>query len=149
MTGTCQGCSSSLPPNKAPGRERKWCSDRCRKDHLYVRHCLDCGAKLNGSDGNGPNASVRCAQCAPKVTGAERKVWNRESVIDAIQAWALEHGEPPKVVDWRGAEGSVPRQASKWPSANAVFRECGSWKDAMAAAGFTPRAAGRPRKVAA
>lgn len=59
----CQNpdCENVLPPNVVPGRARKWCSARCRKAQ-YGGYC-ECGKKLHGSAGNGPNVSKRCVAC--------------------------------------------------------------------------------------
>lgn len=48
-TGRCCGCGAELP-----GRQRKWCSERCRKLH-YEDGCIDCGAPAWGN---------RCLSCS-------------------------------------------------------------------------------------
>lgn len=63
MSG-CRGCGATLPPKTHQGRDRIWCSDRCRKQTLYGGTCIDCGAPTNGSDGRGANASKRCNRCS-------------------------------------------------------------------------------------
>ena len=128
-----------------------WCSDRCRKTQ-YSRPCVDCGTLLNGSDGRGPNASQRCPTCAirhAKETGL-RKVWTRDRLLAAIQAWAECYGGPPAICDWdptRARENlhDTAREAryfaGDWPHAHTVIREFGSWSAGLEAAGFTARAA--------
>lgn len=68
------------------GRRRRWCSDKCRKVAPYARYCTDCGARLNGSDGHGPNAPTRCMQCAPKVSAPLRK--KHEQRAEVARLWA-------------------------------------------------------------
>ncbi len=154
MSAICAGCPAILPPNKAPGRARKWCSDRCRKQTTYVRCCEDCGARLSGSDGNGPNAPRWCVTCAvPHVADANR-IWTRAAILLAIEEWVAEHGEPPAVMDWnpwgaqhelhdeqRAARWLRDNAAGKYPSFKTVVNRFGSWNAAIEAAGFTPRAA--------
>jgi hypothetical protein len=148
---TCEGCGEVLPPPKrSSGRQRKWCTDRCRKQTLYSRPCIDCGAALNGSDGH--KGATRCKPCAARVSGAARKVWTPAAVILAIQEWAAEHGEPPALPDWSATharaindEARAERYeralaAGECPGYTSVIRAFGSWNAGIAAAGFTPRA---------
>jgi DNA-directed RNA polymerase subunit RPC12/RpoP len=157
----CQGCGAKLVPNKGPGPQRKWCSDRCRKNTLYVRFCADCGARLNSSDGHGPHAPVRCPGCASRASGEARKVWTPDAVVAAIQAWARLHGEPPCMTTWSITRARnigkpeltqvklVPYKAGEWPSPQAVIRAFGSWNAGIEAAGFTPRLAQHAQPKAA
>lgn len=150
MSG-CHGCGAELPPAKSSGRPRKWCTDRCRKDHSYRRFCLDCGDRLNGSDGNGPNASIRCPRCNNRRIAEMRTIWTRETVIAAMQRWADRFGEPPRIRNWNpnGAreighpEMSVVYEAElgDWPSVTSVCHVFGSWNAAIVASGFKPRPA--------
>jgi hypothetical protein len=141
----CKGCGIELviaAPN------RKWCSEQCRKSQ-YAHPCQDCGApRTNGSD---PNVR-RCLACAAKASGEQRKVWDRELLIMAIQDWAKLYGEPPAMPDWTPWTAIEtlhdPERAQRfleaggfWPSATMVIREFGSWNNGIAAAGFTPRPA--------
>jgi hypothetical protein len=66
---TCQGCGVELPPSVYQGRKRKWCSERCRKQTMYGGACIDCGAEMNGSAGNGPDRPVRCGKCNAQRAG--------------------------------------------------------------------------------
>ena len=61
MTG-CRACGAPLPPNKGPGRQRIWCSEKCRKTQ-YSTPCESCGAPTDGSAGHGPNAPKVCSIC--------------------------------------------------------------------------------------
>lgn len=155
----CHGCGSSLPPTTWQGRNRKWCSERCRKLTLYSRQCVDCGTTIN-TDGRVKDAAERCVQCAAIAAGAERKVWTREAIVDAIQRWAALYGEPPRTTNWNPTKANEigkrhlaavyrAREAGEWPSHNAVFRAFGSWNAAVEAAGFKSRPANHAGKEAA
>lgn len=121
---------------------------RARKDR-HAATCVDCGAPTSGSEGR--RTEPRCIRCAPVLSGAERKVWTRAALIAAIQDWAVAYGEAPACDDWnptgaRGKLGDEERAArfeaadGRWPHANTVRREFGSWADGLIAAGFEPRA---------
>ena len=120
----------------------------------YSGACVDCGAATDGSDGPG-KGKERCSDCSPAAHGVARKVWTVEAVIDAIQDWAEEYGEPPRQIDWnphvarkRGQEALARRFEDArgcWPASSTVVRACGSWNAAIRAAGFKPRPALRPR----
>lgn len=60
---------------------------------------------------------------------------DQAEVLERIREWARVHGEPPRQDDWR--KGPIK------PSL--VHKLFGSWNNAIAAAGFTPRRAARPR----
>ena len=126
---------------------RKWCSERCRK-RQYDMPCVDCGARVSGYDGH--RDEPRCFQCANRIARDEAKIWTRAAVVLAIQEWAAIYDDPPAVADW---DPAVARRINnearalrwkdadgRWPSANTVRRELGSWAHALAAAGFEPRA---------
>jgi hypothetical protein len=156
MITTClgRGCHNLLLPRHLRGpscrREVKWCSERCRKTKYSVP-CVDCGTLLNGSGGRGPDAAVRCVQCANAHNGADRKIWTREAVVSAMREWAALYGEPPAEPDWnphRADDLGDPDRANRfrlaygrWPWFNTVFRAWGSWNAALVAAGFEPRPA--------
>ncbi len=44
----CKGCGKELPPKTWRGRDRIWCSERCRKDQ-YSGTCVECGAPTDGT----------------------------------------------------------------------------------------------------
>jgi hypothetical protein len=139
---TCQGCAVDLPPKKWKGPDRKWCSNRCRKQTLYSGTCRECGARTNGSDGPG-TASDLCCHCAP----AANAKWTRDVIIAAIQGWAREHGSPPAATDWNSAlarrRGRPPRDIEKYPPLSVVQDMFGSWSAGIEAAGFTPTPIGK------
>lgn len=58
--------------------------------------------------------------------------WTREQIVSGIQQFAREHGRPPKAREWQEKSGDHP-----WPPT--VMKRFGSWNNAIAAAGFTPR----------
>jgi hypothetical protein len=120
---TCHGCGAALPPNA-----RKWCSERCRKGK-YARPCVDCGKPMNGSDGHGPGAPVRCAVCE----AVRARTDARRRHVDAFHRFHAQHGRVPSAWEWRGGT---------WPSSSAVIRAFGSWNAGVRAAGFEPRRSG-------
>lgn len=131
----CQGCGTDLPPNKAPGRARKWCSERCRKTQ-YSAPCVDCGVPTNGSDGF-TGQSTRCVDCWSRHHHESRR-WTRDAVLAAIRQWADEHGGvPPVASDWH-----VAMAGTGYPNAVIVQREFGTWSAGVREAGFDPFASG-------
>jgi hypothetical protein len=69
---------------------------------------------------------------------AVRGPWTRESVLEAVRAWASEHGRPPTSAEWRNTS---PHR----PSAYQASRACGCpWGEIIVAAGF-PRPKGSPK----
>lgn len=142
------GCTNELEPNRAPGRERKWCSDKCRRAQ-YAQPCVDCGTLTkNGSDGRVP--VPRCVACGTRKSGETRRVWTRELLIGRIQEWAERYGSPPAAPDWSPTRARrlndearaerFERADGYWPSFETVRRLFGSWNAGMAAAGYGPRA---------
>lgn len=73
-----------------------------------------------------------------KAQRFERKEVKRQRIVELIQEWAKEYGEPPKVNDWRIIKGTP------WPSYITVIRYFGSWDEAIMSAGFLARGRGRP-----
>lgn len=134
--------------NRGPGREREWCSERCRKAQ-YAGTCVDCGAPTSGSEGR--RAEPRCPPCTAIKNGLERTVWTRETIIAAIRDWATKYGEPPGAFDWQpwSARNVIHDElrarrfedaGGRWPSITAVCGVFGSWNAAIEAAGFAARA---------
>lgn len=75
---TCTGCNEPLPPNKAPGPPRKWCSERCRRRTMYTTPCKTCGAAVYDGSAKPPD---ECGDCKYRRTYRERnerifKAWN-------------------------------------------------------------------------
>jgi hypothetical protein len=151
----CATCGKPLAPNKAPGRPRKYCDDRCRK-RKYDLVCIDCGARVDGTTPSkmANRDEPRCYACSvthDKATGL-RKTWDRARILNAIREWARLYGEQPGIADWntgqlqalgnqeRLARSRAARAAGIAPTHGTVIREFGSWNAAIEAAGFTPRA---------
>lgn len=145
--GFCHGCGEALPPKTHRGRDRKWCSERCRKAS-YGDPCVDCGAKTRYGAERARIPEPRCAACAPK----HYAYWTCEQIIKSVHDWVAEYGEPPAAPDWmpskakslndpdrerRGREGIAAR---RHPDARWVFERFGSWNALIRAAGYPPRA---------
>jgi hypothetical protein len=58
--------------------------------------------------------------------------WTTERIIEAIQAWAREHGKPPAAKDWLATGVGHPSNAT-------VRDRFGSWNAGLEAAGFWRR----------
>lgn len=80
------------------------------------------------------------------VTQTAPGTWDRERIIHAIQEWAASHGgTPPSKRDWNsGGKGHPDRRVGVHPATETVVGHFGSWSAGLHAAGFTPRAPGRP-----
>lgn len=132
--GCCVGCGAPLAPNKARGRQRKWCGDACRK-RQYSPPCVDCGHLLSGSDGRGPNAPVRCRACNAARQRRDSERW----ILESFREWAQMFGRPPTAPEWNA---SAEHGGRPWPSATNVINHFGSWSAGLRAAGFEPRPVG-------
>lgn len=67
-----------------------------------------------------------------------QEVWDRASIIEAIQGWTRRYGRPPTMAQWRQAY-DLPHD--RRPAATTVWRVFGTWNAGIAAAGLTPRPA--------
>lgn len=65
------------------------------------------------------------------------RYWTEERVIDAIRAWAAEHGEQPRARQWARATPDSPAYAT-------VQELFGCWNGGIRAAGFVGRPAQAP-----
>jgi hypothetical protein len=140
---TCEGCGSPLPPNKALGRRRKWCSERCRKLTLYSRRCVDCGAVCN-VDGRVAGAAERCLACARTEIGTlenrqrmsqaalGRCHWSEDDCVRAMKR-AARRGYLTAVM-YEQAYERAP--AGSMPSLPTVMHKFDKWTDALVAAGL-------------
>lgn len=128
----CKGCGTALPPKTWQGRDRVWCSERCRK-RQYDLTCVECGGRVDGTTpGKIPNLDEPvCASCA----AGHYAIWTPEAIVCAIQEWADIHGEPPRATDWHSQDETHP-----WFST--VLWRFGTWNAAIEAAGLTPRNVG-------
>jgi hypothetical protein len=136
----CAGCDNEVPPNKGPGRRRKWCSERCRKITLYSRRCLDCGAVCN-TGGRVAEPAVRCLVChnAYERTVERRqarkyateKKWTDAEMLAALRAHAVNG-----VISSKAYERARKQASEPMPSMPLIALRFGSWMDAAAAAGL-------------
>lgn len=101
--------------------------DRARK-RRYGGTCEGCGRRTDGSNGSG-RAPKMCATCTAQKQHDER-YWTAERVLDAIKRFAAANGRPPSASEW------LSRPGKGFPVAGTVQRECGSWANAIEAAGF-------------
>lgn len=151
--GACLGCGAELPPKTWNGRDRKWCSERCRKQTLYSGTCVDCGEPTNGYAGIG-KAGERCKKCRHAKEHADR-IWTRERILADGRRWQELTGRCPVVGDWnryinRGERrvliDAVHVLTGPWPHAWCVLREFGSWREFIAELGGEafPAGSGQP-----
>ena len=109
----------------------------------YSGTCGVCGAATDGSAGVATPPPSLCSLCSLR----SRRVWTRETVIDAAQRWASEHGRPPVAKDWLRSD-----PGKGFPSLGGVYGRSprspfACWADAIEAAGFTrPTRGSRPLK---
>lgn len=101
----------------------------------------DPGTKARGGSTPSPRArQPRATGTAAARSGAggagpspapARTTWTRERCIEALRAWAAEHGRTPTSADW-ATSGAVPTRQT-------IANAFGSWGATIAAAGFEPR----------
>lgn len=109
----CRGCGATLAPTNGRGRQRLWCSDRCRRRTLYVTPCRTCGAKVYDGTANPPN---ECGGCKHERLYGEqnrriRQLWRRGATAPEI---GQELGLPAvnvsaRIQAWREGGESIPR----------------------------------------
>jgi hypothetical protein len=80
-------------------------------------------------------------ELASRSSSTRQRVWDRASIVAAIQRWNDEHGEPPKSTEW------VKKQDGR-PTMSTVINHFGTWVAAIVAAGFEPRRSGGQPGVA-
>lgn len=84
----------------------------------------------------------------PRQPNRKRR-WPPERLIERAQTWAREHdGVPPTYNQWHPSRPDCHPDWEKvvWPSSFACFQAFGGWSAFLAAAGFAPRPAHRPRE---
>lgn len=150
MTKQCESCGVLMTGVRG---NRKFCSERCRKDQ-YRGECVDCGGKTDGTASGAKRPAIRCRVCAARYQ-SENAVWNKETVVAAMRRWREKYGCPPSATDWNPSmadtsctpeTASIIRKrfyADHNPPVSAVQRVFGSWNAAMDAAGFAPRGPGQ------
>lgn len=98
---------------------------------------------------------------SPKARVGRKALWDRDTIIQAIQEWVALYGEPPRAADWNpssakwsGQEWRVERyragraDGTPWPALNAAKRPFGgSLVAAVRAAGFEPAKPGPKRRT--
>jgi len=96
-------------------------------NYLRARRCPECGGPVTS-----PRAT-RCAGCTAHEPTIAR-VWTRESVSAAVQAWQAEHGRAPTYHEWtpsRTRPGRWEAESPRWPSAAVVTDIYGNWNAAL------------------
>lgn len=94
-----------------------------RRKHKYLNACTVCQRPCHGK------------RCIRHPTARRR--WTRPKIIEAIQEWEIEHGQPPKQADWKHRE-NIPEWCPTYSVVFKVFGK-GGWNKAIDAAGFEPR----------
>ena len=119
------------------------CNEWERRDPDSLRPTSSTVARVFGSW----NEAIAAAGVEPRPHGGAileqirgRESWTREGIIVAIQAWAAEHGAPPKSVEWQ----RIGRNRSH-PNVVRVAAVFGSWAAGIEAAGFERPRQGRKR----
>lgn len=145
----CQGCGTQLPPKTGRGRDRKWCSEKCRKSSYDVE-CVDCGTRVDGTTPSRfPADGPRCGACAiahsktlavrQRMSFAHNKRWTDEQIFAAIRSVA-KNG----VVTTADYDAARERRTRPMPSRLAVINRFDLWSHAVELAGCrTLRRGGR------
>jgi hypothetical protein len=63
--------------------------------------------------------------------GRVHRTWEESEMVEALRAWAEEHGRSPKLTDWFFSDPDRP-------TSHTVRRRCGSWAKALKRAGLKP-----------
>jgi Homeodomain-like domain len=103
----------------------------------YVGVCRGCGAYTQPRDGKG-DAYAYCKACH---SGAIKRRWTSERVLDAMCEWCARYGRLPSSYDWsrtharrRGGDALGRLARGDWPAASVVTRLFGNWALARATA---------------
>ncbi len=91
--------------------------------------------------------SASPAPYAPSLHPGSPGRWDRDSIIEALGAWANEVGSAPRRQDWSGerpqcaapAQRKWMREHPRWPSSSCVANHFGSWSKALQAADLPAR----------
>jgi ribosomal protein L40E len=134
-----------ISPKKSSNLATDPDGSKLRERHLRAGGvCVDCGARTSA-------AGERCLKCE-RIRVTEDKKWTRESVIDAIQRFAVIHGRPPIADEWIKSD-----QVNGYPARTTVYKSRGrkspygifpKWADAIEAAGFDRPTTGRRTAMA-
>src|SRR5919107_1522274 len=104
------------------------------------------------------SAQVAGATKPPVATTVQRRAWDRDTVINAIQEWVATYGEPPRAADWNPSSAKWSGQlwrveryrdgradGSPWPALNSAKRPFGgALNQGTRAAGFRAAKPGPP-----
>jgi hypothetical protein len=145
-----EGCPNELAPDKASGRRRQWCSDRCRKQASYGGVCDTCGGPTRYSGKTRP--SPTCAACAQRAV-CDAAIRKRDHLIVEAFRWKRLVGRFPTSTDWGrayrdpalvAASAAFMDAAGPWPYTGTVLRHFGTWAAFMDAVGGSLLSPGRP-----
>jgi hypothetical protein len=86
--------------------------------------CPECGAPMSGK-------GETCRGCS----NGSRRMWGRQEMLDARDAWAAQHGKPPSSYEWSPAHAPVHGRwaPGRWPGLSTVQREFGTWPTFLSA----------------
>lgn len=87
----------------------------------------------------GPKVTAHAMVCGRCVQRPGRQSLSRDTIIAAIQAWAISTGTPPRAGEWMLGQGKWAAEYPRWPALHQVQEVFGSWNAAIRAAGYTPR----------
>ena len=111
-----------------PKLERRERANAKRRKFSRKRRCPKCGNKVS-------DKALICRSCQREAQSKDR-YWNRERIIDAIRAWALQHGHAPTYKEWEKKGKGHPATLTVH---SGMYPPFASWSDALRAAGFEPR----------
>lgn len=78
-----------------------------------------------------------CQPCRLEQPRDRRVIsFSREEIVEAMRAWALETGSPPKSWDWSLDNQKWESEYPRWPVRSLVYDRWGGWNDALGAAGL-------------
>lgn len=123
-----------------------------RRKAGYQRPCTNCGILLTGSNGRAAGTGL----CGPCHAEASRR-WTPDTIVAEFRRFHAETGRPPSTTDAMFESPSVASRmsrkrqeeharvaaaAARLPDPSTVKQRMGSWKAALAAAGFPPNPTG-------
>lgn len=144
---SCDGCGEPLPPNRAPGPARRWCSERCRRTTLYGGTCAICGDATYGTQRQ-VRADALCRRCWQTA----KRAHTRTRLLFEAERWRALTSRWPLASDWnRHANSGELRElleryhqlTGPWPHPATVGATFGSWARFHAALGHEPQPGGR------
>jgi len=103
-----------------------------------VKLCAECGTPMPGVPQCRKFCSVECYDVS-------RGVWDRDAIVCAMQEWAAQYGQAPRIHDWAPSQAPEEQRAERWqrrgpagswPSHMTVINHWGTWNAALVAAGL-------------